>query len=120
MLISLFSRIRANFFGSGAVKGTAGEITQFPGKLRKREDRRVKKLVRQVVLLLCPAIQGGISVLMVPQNRMADGGEMGADLMGPARHQQDFEKGQFPVAVHRRVFRLDRQENLCQSALFPR
>ena len=56
----------------------------------------MKKLVRQVVLLLCPAIQGGISVLMVPQNRMADGGEMGADLMGPARHQQDFEKGQFP------------------------
>lgn len=28
-------------------EGTAGEITQFPGKLRKREDRRVKKLVRQ-------------------------------------------------------------------------
>lgn len=53
-------------------EGTAGEITQFPGKLRKREDRRVKKLVRQVVLLLCPAIQDGISVLMVPQNRMAD------------------------------------------------
>ena len=78
----------------------------------------MKKLVRQVVLLLCPAIQGGISVLMVPQNRMADGGEMGADLMGPARHQQDFEKGQFSVAVHRRVFRLDGQRIFANRLFF--
>ena len=78
----------------------------------------MKKLVRQVVLLLCPAIQDGISVLMVPQNRMADRGEMGADLMGPARHQQDFEKGQFPVAVPRRVLRLDGQRILANRLFF--